>query len=125
MVYSRNMFSLIFYLIVNAGAFIATAYFVPGFDLDFSRGLIPFLALIAIFTIVNLLIRPIINIVLSPIILITLGLFKLVIDAGILYAVDIYSDNLTIQDTNSLIYATLLIALIQVVFGGGRKIFRK
>jgi len=62
-----------------------------------------------VFTLINLFIRPLIKTVLSPLVFVTLGLFTLVINAGMLYLLDILNQSVTIGTTESLIYGTLLI----------------
>ena len=46
---------------------------------------------------------------------ITLGLFNLVINGGLLYIVDKYSQNLTINGLPALIYGTLIITIVNVI----------
>ena len=107
--------------ISNALGLLAAGYFVNGFivgnnSLTLSQNLIPFAALVAIFTFVTLIIRPLIKLVLSPLIILTLGLFNLVINGALLYIVDKYSDNITINGLPALLYGTLIITVINIIF---------
>jgi uncharacterized membrane protein YvlD (DUF360 family) len=52
---------------------------------------------------------------LGPIIILTLGLFNLVINAGLLYIVDKYSQNLTITGLPALAYGTIIITIVNVI----------
>ncbi len=97
-----------------AAGFLAAAYLIEGFDLTFT--LPSFLALIAVFTLIHLIIRPLIKLVLSPLILITFGLFNLVITAALLYIVDIYSAHISITGLTPLIYSTVVITIISLMF---------
>jgi putative membrane protein len=74
-----------------------------------------------IFTLINLYIRPLIKMILSPVVVLTLGLFTLVINAGMLYLLDILSENVTITSTESLIYGTLLITAVNFLLGFSAK----
>jgi len=67
------------------------------------------------FTLINWLIRPLVKALLSPIVFLTLGLFTLVINAGMLYLLDILSVNVTLSGTEPLIYGTLLITGVNIV----------
>ena len=103
-------------LIANTVAFLAAAYFVANFNID-TTDLIAFAALIGVFTLITLVIRPIIKFVLSPIIVLTFGLANIAINAGLLLIVDNYSQYLTISGLPALLYGTLIITIINVVIG--------
>lgn len=100
--------------IANTLGLLGAAYFVAGFNID-STNLVAFAALVGIFTLITLVIRPIIKFVLSPIIVLTFGLFNLVITGGLLMIVDNYSQYLTIGGLPALLYGTLIITIINVV----------
>lgn len=109
-------------LIANAVAFLTAAYVVDGFTvgsktLPLNDNLIAFAALIGVFTVITLVIRPIIKFVLSPIIVLTFGLANIAINAGILYIVDNYSAHITINGLPALLYGTLIITIINVIIG--------
>jgi len=86
---------LITSLFANVIAFLAAAYFLPGFTV--SGDPVSFIILVGIFTLINFIIYPIIRLVLTPLVVITFGLFTIIIHAGILYIVDLYSDHITID----------------------------
>ncbi|MBI3046146.1 MAG: phage holin family protein [Candidatus Harrisonbacteria bacterium] len=81
--------------------------FISGFEI--SDNLVNLAVAAAIFMLINTYLRPLIKMVLSPLVFLTLGLFTLVINAGMLYLLDILSENVTIRGIESLIYGTLLI----------------
>ena len=105
---------LIWSIIGNALALLASAYFVQGFNLDLSN-LKAFAILVVIFTLLNMIVKPIIRFFVGPLIILTLGLFNLVITAGLLYVVDIYSPNLTIVGLPALIAGTITITVVNVL----------
>ena len=110
--------------IANTIAFLGAAYLVPNFDINLNN-LGAFVALVIIFSVIQLLLRPFIKLVLSPLILVTLGLFNLVITGGILFIVDKYSENISINGLMPLIYGTLIITAVNMLLGTGRRMFRK
>lgn len=117
------MFSrILLTFIANAIAFLAAGYFLPNFEIT---GSIPdFAIVIGILTLINLIVRPIIRLVLSPLILLTLGLFNIVINGFILYIIDFYFGNITIDGLVTLLYATIILTIVNVLLGAGR-LFKK
>ena len=78
-------------------------------------------------TLLNLMIRPALKLFFSPLIGITLGYFNIVISAGILYFLDIYSNSLTINGLWALLIGSHLVGIIvtlidyssAVIYGSG------
>ncbi len=104
---------LIVVFAANLTAVLLTAYFIPEFQLTTD---IPGIISIAlVITVTNLTIRPLIKLVLSPLIFITFGLFTILINAGIIYTIDIYSESLTITGPWHLIGASHIISIINLV----------
>lgn len=107
---------LIFYFAANLLALLILKKYVSGFDvIDY-----PFATLLntaALFTVLNSLIRPLIKHFFTTFIIITLGLFTLIINAGLLLILDFTSKNITINGLGSLIYATLIISVINLLTG--------
>lgn len=104
---------LILTLVANLAAVVFASYFVPEFAVTTNaQGLVP---LVFILSLINLTIRPIIKIFLSPLIFITFGLFTIIINAGILFVVDIFSESLTINGLLPLLYATSIISIINLL----------
>ena len=114
---------LIFHVFSNALAILAAAYFVMGFV--FKGNLSELLILAAVLTLINTFLRPILKLFLGPFIVLTFGLFTLVINTGILYFLDIYSPNLTIQGIQPLFLSTVIIAAVNFLVGFGAKFFYK
>lgn len=115
----RLISRLIFSYFSNLLAIILAGNLIVGFKI--SDNFINLLIVAGIFTVINLYIRPIIKMILSPLVLLTLGLFTLVINAGMLYLLDILSTNVTINSTESLIYGTILITAINLLLNFSAK----
>lgn len=110
----------------NLAAILFTAYI----DHDFivATDTQSIVRLVIILTAVNLTLRPIFNIIFSPLINATFGWFNVIISAGILYAIDIYSNSLTINGLWPLVIGAhamgIIITLIDyssaIVYGGNQ-----
>ena len=109
----RFLSKIIFHFLVNLIALMAAAQFVPGFSMN--SNIESILILTAIFTFINLLIKPILKLIFSPFIFLSLGLFSLVINAIILKLLDIWSINVTISGIPTLVYSTLLITAVNLL----------
>jgi uncharacterized membrane protein YvlD (DUF360 family) len=94
----------------NSFALLLTSYFEKGFEVmtDVPH-LIPLAAMLAL---ADLMVRPALKLIFSPVIGLTLGLFNIVISAGILYVIDIYSDSITINGLWPLVLGAHILALI-------------
>ncbi len=104
---------LILTFAANLTAVLIAAYFVEEFQV--TTNISDLLAFILILAIVNLSIRPILNLILSPLIFITFGLFTIVINAAILYTIDIYSDYITINGLWPLIEVTHIVGIVNII----------
>jgi putative membrane protein len=109
----RTLGRLLIYFISNLGALLAIYYWVPGVWLSLDYYNLAVLA--AIFTTLNLFLRPLIKLLLSPLVFLTLGLFSLVINAGLLYLLDYLSESIIITGLLPLAYATLIVTVINAV----------
>jgi putative membrane protein len=116
---SRFLFSIF----SNLLAFFIAIRFIKGFVVSgdsttiFDVSVPVLLVVVALFTVINLFIRPIIKLILGPIIIITFGLGILVVNALMLYLLDSFSKNVTIQGLEPLVYATLIISAVNLVVG--------
>lgn len=106
---SRFLFSIFSNLI----AFVIAERYITGFIV--TQELKQLLIVIAIFTVINTLIRPIFKLILGPIIILTFGLGILVVNALMLYLLDYFSENVTIQGLEPLAYATLIISAVNLI----------
>lgn len=104
---------IIITLTANVMAVLMAAYFVSDFQVAATiQGVMP---IVLALSLVNLFLRPIIKVILSPLILISFGLFTILINAGILYTIDILSDSITINGLVALLYATLIISATNMI----------
>jgi len=110
---------LIFYFFSNVLAFLAAVYFVEGFEI--APNYIDFLTATAVFTLLNVFIKPILKLILSPIIIITLGLGVILVNALTLYLLDFLSEGVNIEGLTALFYATLIIGLINIAISFSAK----
>ncbi|MEK7149471.1 MAG: phage holin family protein [Patescibacteria group bacterium] len=104
---------LIFSFFSGLLALWAATYFIKGFAV--SGDLKNFLTVAAIFTLINLFIRPILKLVLTPVIFLTFGLGIIVVNALTLYILDYFSQSVSIDGVSSLIYATLIISVVNII----------
>lgn len=116
---SRSLFSIF----SNLLAFLAAIKFVKGFTITggsttlFGISMPVLLVVVALFTVINLFIRPVIKLILGPIIILTLGFGILIVNAFMLYLLDYFSKNVTIQGIEPLMYATLIISAVNLIVG--------
>ena len=104
---------VIFLLFSNLLAFIVAKTYIAGFIV--TGELKQLLIVVAIFTAINVFIRPVLKLVFGPIIILTFGVGLLIINALMLYLLDYFSENVTIQGLEPLAYATLIISAVNVI----------
>lgn len=119
------LFKILLSVTANISALLLAGYF----DKDFMvLSDVPHIVpLAAALSLANLMIRPALKLLFSPLIGITLGAFNIVISAGILYFLDIYSASLTINGLWALLIGAHLVGLIvtlidyasAVIYGSG------
>lgn len=110
---------LIFRTLLNTVAILAASYFIEGFS--FSGNFIELITTAFIFALIYVLVRPLLKLFLGPFIVLTFGLFIIVINAFLLYVLDIWSAPLTIDGYMPLLLATLLISVVSLVASVGAK----
>ena len=71
----------------------------------------------AVFGLVNALIKPVVKFFTFPVILLTLGLFTIVINAGMLVLAGWLADALVVADITSALLGSLIISFVSVVLG--------
>ena len=108
---------LILRWVLLAFAITITSYILPFIEISGETVLkkveIAFLAWL-ILGLVNTLIRPIIKVLAIPINILTLGLFNIIINAGMLWVVDYFVDNFRISGFWGYSWSSLLISIITV-----------
>ena len=113
------MISFIVRILGNSLALYAAAWFVPGFS--FTGGLREYAIAGVVLGLLNMTVKPVIKFISMPVIILTLGLFTIVINALILWAVDYIFDFITIQDTMTLVWATLVIVVVNMIISAVAK----
>ena len=114
----------IFQIFSNAMAILAANYFISGFK--FSGDFIELIVTATILTAINVFIRPLLKLILGPIIVLTLGLFLIVINAISLYLLDLWSREIIIQGFSNLLFATLIVSLVNFLITlGARSEYKK
>jgi len=105
------MFKLIIKWLIFAGVIMGTCY-LPGISVDGFE----FAMLIAlVLTLVNIFIKPLLKLIAFPINLISFGLFNLVINFGILYAVSYLIPQYHLENPLNAFFASVIIAVAFVI----------
>lgn len=113
----------IFSFFVNLVALGAAVYLIDGFEITPAPA--SFLKVTAIFTIINVFIKPILKVIFSPVIVITLGIGIILINMLALYSLDFFLADISIKGLKALLYSTLVIGLINIVINvSARRLYR-
>ncbi|MBI2888428.1 MAG: phage holin family protein [Candidatus Liptonbacteria bacterium] len=100
-------------IIVNMIALFAAATYIPGFRL--TTDFVTLLEVAAILTLLTVLVQPVLKLIFGPIIVLTLGLGIIIVHALVLVILDSLSKSLTIENVEALVYATLLIGIMNAI----------
>ena len=112
------MRSLVVRVLVNGLALATASWLLPGLDLttpgnDTAGIILGYLFIGLIFGLVNAVVKPIVMVLSLPITILTLGLFTVIINAGMLYLTSWISSYTTVQFTiDSFFWTAVLAALI-------------
>lgn len=106
------MVSFTIRILGNSLAFYVAFLLVPGFVIK--GGFKEYLIAGVFLGLLNAIIRPVVKTVTLPIIILTLGLFVFIIDALLLWTVDYIFDYVVIQDLWALIWATVVIWIVNL-----------
>lgn len=115
----RFLAKIVLAIVINGVALLAAAYWLPGFELQGDLRDIAWIALAL--TALNYVLKPVLKLILGPIIVLTLGLGLVLVNALLIYILDIFSANLTIQSVLTLVYASLLIGVVNFFFHSATK----
>lgn len=115
----RFITKFILRIIANALAIYIATLLVAG--VYFSGALIDYLIIGLVLAIANTFIRPILKIVSAPLIFITMGLFVIVINGIILFAVDWFVESLSITGFMGYFWCTIIIAIANAIIVGSFK----
>ncbi|MBH0778363.1 phage holin family protein [Nocardia bovistercoris] len=118
---------LVIRLVINAVAIWLAAAWVSGIEIkspedDTTTKIVVVLAIAAVFTIVNALVKPLVNLLSLPLVVLTLGLFLLVVNALMLmltaWITDAFSDyGLAVDGFWPALWAGIVISLVNWVLG--------
>lgn len=104
------MIGFIIRILGNSLALYAANWFVPGFVV--SGGIKEYLMAGILLGLLNMVVRPILKVVTLPIIILTLGVFIIVLNALIVWIVDYVFYFVIIQGWWPLLWATILIGIV-------------
>jgi putative membrane protein len=104
----------------NSVAIYVAYLWVPGFSI--AGGIKEFLLAGVLLGLLNRIVRPPIKLISMPLIILTLGLFLVVINALMLWLVDYTFDFVTIGNITALVWATIIVTLVNAVIGVFSKI---
>ncbi len=117
------MLKLIIALLSNVVAIWAAEFFINGFKV--TGDLAGFAVVVILFTIANSFFLPMLRVIFKPLSWLTFGLFPLVLNGALIYAIDFISDGITINGLLPLLYATVIIGIVNAFFALGAKAFKK
>jgi len=116
------MLNFIIRILGNSLALYVAAYLVPGFLIN--GGIKEYLLAGILLGILNFFIRPVLKIISMPLIILTLGLWTIVLNALILWMVDYVFDFVLIQNLTALVWATIIIAIVNVFVSATTKVIK-
>lgn len=115
----RFITKLILRIIANALAIFLAARYVD--QISFSGDWIDYLVIGLILALANMIIKPILKIVSAPLIFITMGLFLIVINGIIIFAVDWFVETLTINGIVGYAWAIIIVSVLNAIIVGSFK----
>lgn len=104
----------------NSVAIYAAYFFVPGFAI--TGGVKEYLLAGVLLGLLNKIVKPPIKLLTMPLIILTLGLFLVVINALMLWLVDYAFDFVVIENVTALVWATIIVAIVNGVIAAFTKI---
>ena len=107
--------NLIIKLLINAAALWVASALVSGIELEGTFWEIMLVALI--FGLINTFIKPVLKLLSLPVMIVTLGLFAIVINAGLLVLTAWITDYLSVQNFWSAILGAIVISIVSAVLG--------
>ncbi len=102
-------------ILTNGLAIFLADYLLPGFV--FEGDILTLFIAGLILGLINFFIRPILKLISAPLIVLSLGLFILVINMGLLWLLEYFVNELTITGLWTYLWGTLIIGMVNMVFG--------
>src|SRR3989339_1691761 len=103
----------------NALAIFLAAYLVPG--IVFTGDILTLIIAGLVLGLINFFLRPILKIISAPLIILSLGLFTIIINVFLLWLLQYLIPELVIGDLWSYFWGVLIISLVNIFFGRGKK----
>jgi putative membrane protein len=116
------MIGFIIRILGNSLALYVATYLVPGFAIN--GGIREFVLAGVLLGILNLSIKPVLKVISMPLIILTLGLWTIVINALMLWAVDYVFDFVLVQDLTALVWAVIIVSIVNVFVSATTKIIK-
>lgn len=114
------MLGFLIRILGNSVAIYAAYFWVSGFIIV--GGVKEFLLAGVLLGLLNKIVKPPIKLLTMPLIILTLGLFLVVINALMLWLVDYTFDFVTIESITALVWATIIVAIVNAVIAAFTKI---
>ncbi len=106
-------------VVVNALAIFLADYLVPG--IIFEGDILTLFIAGLLLGLINFFIKPIVKLISAPLIALTLGLFIIAINIALLWLLEYFVPELTITGFWSYFWGVLIISLVNMFFGTGKK----
>ena len=104
----------------NTLALWVASFFVQGFHIG--GGIKEYFIAGAVLGLLNMIAKPILKLISMPIIILTLGIFTLVINALMIWAVDYLFEFVKIDSLYALAYATIIVVIVNMIVSGVTKV---
>jgi len=108
---TRRIQHLFLAWLVLAVAVMITVWLFPGLEVDWSPGV--YMAIAAVFALVNLFLGPVLRLLSLPVMLATLGLFAFVINTALFLLTDWLMDSLHVETVWSALGGSVVISLVR------------
>ncbi|MFH0890890.1 MAG: phage holin family protein [Candidatus Liptonbacteria bacterium] len=106
----RWLSRIILAVAINLIAILAANQWISGFRV--SGGFEEWLMAAGILTLLNFLVKPVLKLVLGPIIVLTLGLGLVLVNMVVIYLLDRFSQDISIETVLALLYGSILIGAL-------------
>ena len=106
-------------ILVNALAIFLADYLVPG--IVFSGDILTLFIAGLLLGLINFILKPVIKLVSAPLIALSFGLFLIIINIALLWLLEYFVPELTITGFWSYFWGVLIISILNMFFGTGRK----
>jgi len=110
-------------LFVNALALAAAAWLIDGIQM--SGEFMDVLLVALVFGVLNALLKPLLLLLSLPLLILTLGLFALVVNAGLLMLTARLMDDFAVSGFGAAVLGSLVISIVTMLLGAGLKDAKK